>query len=333
MTIKAGSSAMVAMVHGETTGGVVYLYDPVSARGHARFAFKAIRLDNPTDDTLEPGPVTVYGDGRFIGEGVTEPVPPRAVAVVPFALDKQVVVERTGEDTDRIAKLVTVERGVATAQVQHRRETDFEITSRLPAATTVFLRHRLNDGWTLLDHPQKFQRLGDSYLFEVALGPHETKHVAIREATPVERTFDLGSDAALAMMKIYVDEPDASPRLKRQIDKLLATHRKVADLSERIATVRDQLVEYRSRSGELHAQLVTLKAVRTAGSLMATLRTKLAEMSNRTQKATIELVDLQEKLMLTRVELADQLASLELEDLRERAPNEKVDRGSEVGRR
>jgi hypothetical protein len=94
---------MVAMLHGETTGGVVYLYDPISERGDKRFAFKAIRLDNPTSDTLEPGPVTVYGDGRFIGEGITEPVPPNASVVVPFALDKQIVVERTGEDDDREA--------------------------------------------------------------------------------------------------------------------------------------------------------------------------------------------------------------------------------------
>ena len=48
MSVRAGSSAMVAMVHGETTGGVVYLYDPISDRGDDRFAFKAVRLDNPT---------------------------------------------------------------------------------------------------------------------------------------------------------------------------------------------------------------------------------------------------------------------------------------------
>ena len=36
MTVRAGTSAMVAMVHGETTGGVVYLYDPISDRGDER---------------------------------------------------------------------------------------------------------------------------------------------------------------------------------------------------------------------------------------------------------------------------------------------------------
>ena len=194
MNVRAGTSAMVAMVHGETTGGVVYLYDPISDRGDQRFAFKAVRLDNPTNDTLEPGPVTVYGDGRFIGEGITEPVPPHASVVVPFALDTQVVIERNGAESDRIAKLVTAQRGVITAELQHRRQTRFTITSRLHQPTKVYLRHRLESGWTLVEPPRKFTKVGDSQLFEIDLRAGETKYVTIAEATPVERTFELGSD-------------------------------------------------------------------------------------------------------------------------------------------
>ncbi len=314
MTVRAGSSAMVAMVHGETTGGVVYLFDPISERGDARFAFKAVRLENPTGDTLEPGPVTVYGDGRFIGEGITEPVPPRASVVVPFALDRQIVVGREGHEEDRIARLVTVQRGVITAELQHRKRTRFSVTSRLTAPTTVYLRHRLEPGWVLIDAPSAATRVGDSQLFELRLGPGETRHATIVEATPVQRTFDLATPEALGMMKVFVEEPEASPQLKAQLEAMLATHRGAADLTDRIVTLRAQLAEYRSRSGELHAQLVTLKAVRTSGDLMAALRKKLAEMSERTQKATLELVEAQEQLMLARVKFQNQLADLRLTD-------------------
>ena len=314
MTVRAGTSAMVAMVHGETTGGVVYLYDPISDRGDKRFAFKAVRLDNPTSDTLEPGPVTVYGDGRFIGEGITEPVPPRASVVVPFALDKQVVVEANTSEQDKIAKLVTVQRGILTAEVQHRRQTRFTVTSRLAEPAKVYLRHRLEAGWALVEHPSAFTRVGDSQLFEIMLGAGETTYVTIAEATPVQRTFQLGTEEALGMMRVFIDEPGASPQLKAQIEAILTTHRGGADLIDKIETLRDQLGEYRARAGELHAQLVTLKAVRTGGELMASLRTKLAETSDRIQKTTIALVDAQEHLMLTRVKFQNQLADLRLTD-------------------
>ncbi len=214
MTVRAGSSAMVAMVHGETTGGVVYLYDPVSERGDQRFAFKAVRLDNPTGDALEAGPVTVFGDGRFIGEGITEAVPPHASVVIPFALDRQIVVERAGHEDDRVAKLVSAQRGVVTAELQHRRTTTFKVTSRLAEPTVVYLRHRLESGWTMVDAPPSHMTVGDSQLFAVDLPPGATRTVAIVEATPVERSLELASDDALALMQLYVDEPGASPGFK-----------------------------------------------------------------------------------------------------------------------
>jgi len=116
------------------------------------------------------------------------------------------------------------------------------------------------------------------------------------------------------MMKVFIDEPGASPQLKTQIEAMLTTHRGAADLDDKIETLRDQLGEYRARAGELHAQLVTLKAVRTGGELMASLRGKLAETSDRIQKTTIALVDAQEQRMLTRVKFQNQLADLRLTD-------------------
>ena len=314
MTVRAGTSAMVAMLHTETTGGVVYLYDPISERGHDRYAFKAVRIDNPTSDTLEAGPVTVYGEGRFIGEGITEPVPPRASVVVPYALDKQVIVARDTDEADRIAKLVTVQRGTLTAEVQHRRQSRFTVTSRLPEPATVYLRHRLASGWTLLEHPPTFTRVGDSHLFEIELQPGETKHVTIAEATPIERSLQLGSDEALGMLRVYVDEPDASPALVAQLEALLETQRTTADLEAKIDTLREQLGEYRARSRELQSQLVTLKLVKTGGPLMAALRSRLAETSERVQKTTIALVDAQEQLMLARINFQNQIADLRLSD-------------------
>ncbi len=314
MNVRAGTSAMVAMLHGETSGGVVYLYDPISDRGDERFAFKAVRLDNPTDDTLEPGPVTVYGDGRFIGEGITEPVPPKASVVVPFALDRQILVSRNNTESDRIAKLVTVQRGIITAEVQHRRQTRFTLTSRLTQPTKIYLRHRLETGWALLEAPSQHMKVGDSQLFEVTLGPGETKYVTIAEATPIQRSMQLGSAEALDMMKVFIEEPDASPELKKQISGVLETHKAAMDLEDKILTLRDQLAEYRARAGELHAQLVTLKLVKTSGELMTSLKSRLADTSERMQKATLSIVDTQEKLMMLRLKFNNQLADLHLTD-------------------
>ena len=74
MTVARGTSAMVSILSTSTEGQVVFFYDPESARGNMAFPFRAIRIRNPTDSVLESGPVTVFGEGKFIGEGLCDPI-------------------------------------------------------------------------------------------------------------------------------------------------------------------------------------------------------------------------------------------------------------------
>ncbi len=312
MTIERGTSAMVSMVRGETDGEVVYLYDPETARGNAHFAFRAVRFRNPTSSTLETGPVTVYGNQRFIGEGLTEAIPPHASAVVPYALDRQILVERNDGDEDRIAKLATLQRGVLTAEVQHVRRTRLAITNRLDTPATVFIRHTVPRGWALLAAPADAERVGDAHLFHVALAPHAVTTVEIAEATPQQRTLELGADDTLAMMKVYVEAPEASPQLREQLRTLLVAHAALVDLATAQTSLRQRLADYKERLDELHAQLVTLQAVKTGGDLLAHLKAKMKDISNRVQETTIGIVDQEEKIMLARVRFQDLLAELSL---------------------
>jgi hypothetical protein len=65
---------------------------------------------------------------------------------------------------------------------------------------------------------------------------------------------------------------------------------------------------------ELHAQLVTLKAVKTAGPLMTHLEKKLEDVSEKLSKATVDVVGLQEKLMVSKVEFQTGVSDLTLEE-------------------
>jgi hypothetical protein len=74
---------------------------------------------------------------------------------------------------------------------------------------------------------------------------------------------------------------------------------------------------------ELHAQIVTLQAVKTGGDLMTHLKQKMKEISERVQKSTIAMVDAEEKIMLTRVEFQDALSELSLPDVTQTALTKK----------
>ncbi len=312
MTIPRGTSAMVAVLDAPAEGEVVYLYAPDGERGDARFAFKAVRFKNPTASTLEAGPVTVYGKARFIGEGLTEGIPPAATALIPFALDRQVVVEKAESSSDRIARIERVERGHLTAEVRHTRRTELTVTNRGHRAARVFLRHRIPDGWAQGEAPSVYEVQGEARLFSVELAAGTSKTVAIEAHTPLTRTVDLRTPAGIDLLRAHVAERPADAAFARAAEDLLRLHDAMNEARERIATLQAQDAQFAQRSGELTAQIRALAGARGGDRLRRHLEGKLAELADRQQKVTVQVVDQQEALMLARIRFQDAVAELTL---------------------
>jgi hypothetical protein len=321
MTVPRGTSAMVSILHTTTEGQVVYLYDPESPRGNAQFAFQSLRVRNPTDSQLESGPVSVFGDGRFIGEGLSEPIPGKQVAFVPFALDRQVVVDRTDAERDEIARILTVQRGVFSTQVQHIKKTTLVVHNRLGTTAVVYVRHAVATGYHLSKGPADPEHVGNADLYRVEVDGYGKKEVSLEEATPLYRTADIRSPDGLELVKAYVSSDALAGPLRERVDELVKMQQEIGSVEQRIATLRDQMAEYRQRMDELHAQIVTLRMVRTGGPLMASLEKKLQEMSDRLSKGTIDVVGLEEKRMLARIKFEDGVADLTLEKPEETRPS------------
>ncbi len=312
MTVERGTSAMIAMLDDKADGDIVYLYDPVAERGNERFAFKAIRFKNPTDSTLETGPMTVYGEGRFIGEGLTEPIPPRATAVVPFALDRQVIVERADDSVDSIHRLVALDRGVLRTEVKHTRRTTLELTSMLHKPVELFIRHNVMKGWSLTKSPDVYEQIGERHLFKVRLEPGEQTKVVIAETTPLMKTLDLRTRSGVDLVRLYLDGGATDSAFDKPMRALLALYRDMGDTRQKIQHTRERLAEFRTRMIELQTQIASLHDVKGASQLMRHLQAKLKETSARVQKDTIAVVDLKEKLMLNRIRFQDGVAELTL---------------------
>jgi hypothetical protein len=330
MSVPRGTSAMVSILRSETDGEVVYLYDPESARGNTQYPFKTLRFRNPTDSALESGPVSVFGEGRFVGEGLAEPIPARSVAFVPFALDRQIVVERKDGERDDIARIITVQRGVFSTELQHTKKATFTLYNRMPERATVYLRHTVSPGYRLSKAPARAadaqikasesEHLAGAHLFRVEIEPNGKTEVVVEEATPIFRSTDIRTPAGLDLVRAYLSTAALGGPLKGEIEKLLKLNAELAKVEQQISTAREQMAEYRLRMDELHAQLVTLKAVKTAGPLMAHLEKKLQEVSEKLSKATVDVVTLQEKQMVARIQFQTGVGDLTLESRDDKAP-------------
>jgi len=314
MTVPRGTSAMVSIMNTSAEGEVVYLFDPESPRGNSEFPFRSVRLKNPTESALESGPVTVFGDGRFIGEGLSEPIPAHAQAFVPFALDRQIVIERKNDERDAIRRVLTVQRGVFHTELQHTRHTTLTLHNRLMEKAIVYVRHTVPAGYALAKSGAPNEKLGEAFLFRVVLDPTSKSELNIEESTPVFSTTDIRSPEGMGLIRAYLSAAAVEGPLKKQVDDLLRLNTDMTNIEQRIASTRDQMAEYRTRMDELHAQIVTLRAVKmTSGSLLSNLEKKLGDISDKLSKATVTVVGLQEQLMVARIRFQDGVAELSLE--------------------
>ena len=314
MTVSKGTSAMVSILNTSAEGEVVYLYDPESPRGNAEYPFRSVRLKNPTECALESGPVTVFGEGRFIGEGMSEPIPAHAEAFVPFALDRQIVIERKNDEKDVILKVLTVQRGVFHTELQHTRHTLLTLHNRLTDKATVYIKHTVPVGYTLAKKTTPNERLGESYLFRVVLEPNAKSELRIEEFTPIFTTTDIRAPEGMSLIRAHLSSVAVEGPLKKQVDELLKLNTEMTNIEQRISSKRDQMAEYRTRMDELHAQIITLRAVKmTSGSLLSNLEKKLSDISDKLSKATVAVVGLQEQMMVARIRFQDGVAELSLE--------------------
>ncbi len=313
MTIEKDHSAMVSILTATTNAEQLYYYDPVSARGSKSFAFKAVRFDNPSRYTLDSGPFTVYADRQFLGEGLSEPIPPHSSAFIPYALDKKVLVEPLVDTREEIDRLVTIERGVVTTETQRIRRTKLSLVNRGQTPAHVVVRHAVPAGWKLRDERKRAEKLRGAYLFPVTVPPKSSTTLEIEESMPFEKTVNIDTDQGVKEIALFLEtKKKLEPDLARRLDEIVKMHRELRDKQDRIDTVHRQMNDYRARVDEIHVQLVTLRRVPNAQKLSRHLAQKMEEISDRLQKATLEVTDLEGQVLATRVNLEDRLAELTL---------------------
>ncbi len=312
ITLEAGHSAMVTLLDEKTSAQRVYVYDPKSERGSSKFAFNAVRIENPSDHTLDTGPVTVYAKGQFLGEGLTEPIPPRATALVPYALDRTLRVKPRVETKEKIQRLIKVERGIATTETKRIRETVLDIDNRGTDPATVYVRHSVPSGWTLQDPPEDLEQLGDDHLVPIRVEPGQRKTLTLAEAMPITTSIDLRSTGGLRSVEAYLDGGDVPSELREQLGKVLSAHRRLHDLDDALLTQREQMGVLRARVQELNVQLVSLRKVGKAQSLSSHLAKRMKALSNDLDEATLDVTDLQTQQLTARIELSNLVADLAL---------------------
>lgn len=247
LTLGAGESGLVPFVDTATTGQRVLLYKPAPVTAGRPGAshthpYRAVMFRNPLEQPLLTGPVTVYAEGSFQGDGVTAAIPARAHAFVAYAINPSVRIDAA----------------------RHQREDEIRGLSLTGGILTVRLRriveHRFTvSGATNDDALYAFVGKENAYEPEALPGdaivtgagyfvPLRSANASVRLVNPATTQVDLGADPRHAYVPALLDliaERDVDVRpLRAIVDRLeamgheRAQHQRDLDVQERALTQR-----------------------------------------------------------------------------------------------
>ena len=140
VSVPAGASAMVTVLHERVPGRAVLLFDPradVSGAGEHPLRVAHLRNTVGGDAGVElvAGPVTLFGGGELLGEGLLDALPAGRSVFVPYGLDASTNVRRSPKRSVFQMKSV-LSRSVTSQSGSAWRTSIGTSRARMPSATS-----------------------------------------------------------------------------------------------------------------------------------------------------------------------------------------------------
>lgn len=249
VTVPDRSSALVNLVQSRGKAREIVLFQPQIYGAYTDLhPYRAVELHNESGFALEPGPITLFKQGTFIGEGFLQRTDKEEVAYITFALDPQVRLSTSQSDSEEAASITRIEGGTIYSEVKRVTTVKYELTNERDEPLNVVIRRPTRSGWKLEPQPEGTLDSGSAHYIPIELGAREkNKVVELREVTPVARSFNLDSGIALDLLELTVKNGQHAPELIAQLQDVI-------DRQKALGEVRGELARLRAEKQELEGE-------------------------------------------------------------------------------
>jgi hypothetical protein len=315
VTVPDRNATMVMLLARRVPGEALLLFAPdPGVPDSSSHPFRVARFTNKTGGLLERGPIAVFEDGSFLGQGLVDPLPDAATATVPFALERSLAVDQERKWDEQGARLVKIENGELTVERDSVTQTKYRLRNGGELPAKMLVRHPRQGGTRLFSPPKDTEdNVGTgTALVPAKILPHSTGEVVVDERATVRRPTDWFSAVADTAFKAYV----ADPASNRDIVTKLTAAWVVRDDIVKKQEMRNKLqLEQNGLSQSTEETRRNLRAIernKVADALRAKLTQRLAETSNRLDEVTKQMVDLDSKLSELRVRFKEGVRDIKL---------------------
>lgn len=315
VTVPDQTSTMVALINETVTAEQTFLYRPGGGgAGFETNPYRVVRFRNTTPFVLEPGPISIYAGGSFVGEGLSEAVGSKTSATVPFAVEPEISVTQSRSHHGDEMRLTRLVRGVLHVQTFNQTKTIWTVMGKRAGGYTVLIRHpRAGNDYVLRERPEGTEDLVGAYLIPVTVaGDKREAEVTVVEQTPSRTSMTIWDTRAPKLLDAVIASPMLSGPARSQLEPIVRLRQEIGKIDTTIDGLRRQQNELNARAEEARRNLEAIKKDPRAGALRGKLSKRLEEFTREADGLGRKIVELNSTRLERKIELEDSLQNLDL---------------------
>jgi len=295
VTVPDESATMVLLVSRQVPGESVFLYAPDGGvADSSAHPFRVVRFENATSGLLERGPIAVFGEGQFLGQGMLDALPPKGKATVPFALDRSVAVSSERLSTQQGARLFRIEAGALFIERDSVTKTTYKVVSGNDETSKLLIRHSRMPGARLFKPAVGTEDdvATSTALVPIPLKPRGRAELVVDERQATQHGIDWLDPLADEAIKGYLADGRADSAFAERLKQAWALREGLKKSRDQVELLETTQRELEKSSRETRLSLEAIEKNNQAADLRAKLTKRLSEVTTRLDQISKNLVEL-----------------------------------------
>ena len=310
VTIRKNESALVPIVQARVSAEKVSLWN--AGLGTAQ-PLRALWLTNSSELTLDGGSFSILENEAFAGEGLTGSIKPGEKRLLSYAADLGVRVATNAQSDPQRVTHVRIAHGVMMQTCELREETTYTVRDDDSSSRDVIIEHPLRSGWLIIgDGPKPDETTSALYRFRVAVESKASAKLTVREAKPLETTYEL-TNLDDDEIKMLSQQKSMNADIEAAFRKIVEQKARVAALEDEISKHDDDTKKIYDDQQRLRENLKALKGSAEERSLTQRYTQRLNDQETRLETLQHESADLQMKHDQAQADLDKMIETLALD--------------------
>jgi hypothetical protein len=315
VTVPDKSATMVMLLSQKVVGEAIFLFAPDGGVPDSMsHPFRVARFANGTKGVLERGPIAVFEEGSFLGQGMVDPLPIGASTTVPFALERGLAVDRESKFDERGARVAQIENSQLIIERDGVTQTTYRLRNGLDTASKMLVKHPRASGTKLFQPPKGTEdNVGTgSALIPATVNPHATANLVVDERATNRRNEDWFTPVADEAVKNFMKDGRSNRDTVQKLSiawQVRADILTKSDARQKLAQEQNDLQE---QTQETRQNLIAIEKNKQADALRTKLTQRLAQSATRLDEIQKQVVELDAKLAELRVQFREGIRDIKV---------------------